>query len=90
AARPRDRAARPRSRSDQSGCTRLTFALELLITFHCVDDEAGDDAVRSLTLNTPAIGGDFFSGSLNASGELAGTFSQGPVTVPLTFQRARK
>jgi hypothetical protein len=55
-----------------------------------VDDESGDDAVRSLTLNTPAIGGDFFSGSLNASGELAGTFSQGPVTVPLTFQRARK
>jgi hypothetical protein len=43
----------------------------------------------SLTLNTPAIGGDFFSGSLNAAGELAGTFSQGPVTAPLTFVRAK-
>jgi hypothetical protein len=44
----------------------------------------------SLTLNTPAIGGDFFSGSLNAAGELAGTFSQGPVTAPLTFRRAKE
>jgi hypothetical protein len=43
----------------------------------------------SLTLNTPAIGGDFFSGALNAAGELAGTFSQGPVTAPLTFVRAK-
>ncbi len=43
----------------------------------------------SLTLNTPAIGGDFFSGTLNAAGELAGTFSQGPVTAPLTFVRAK-
>ena len=31
----------------------------------------------SLTLNTPAIGGDFFAGALNANGELAGTFTQG-------------
>jgi hypothetical protein len=44
---------------------------------------------NSLTLNTPAIGGDFFSGRLNAAGELAGTFSQGPVTAPLTFLRER-
>jgi hypothetical protein len=44
----------------------------------------------SLTLNTPAIGGDFFSGSLNAAGELSGTFSQGPVTAPLTFVRAKE
>ena len=43
----------------------------------------------SLTLNTPAIGGDFFSGALNAAGELAGTFSQGPLTAPLTFVRAK-
>jgi hypothetical protein len=43
----------------------------------------------SLTLNTPAIGGDFFSGTLNAAGELAGTFSQGPLTAPLTFVRAK-
>ena len=43
----------------------------------------------SLTLNTPAIGGDFFSGALNAAGELAGTFSQGPVTAPLTFVRSK-
>jgi len=41
----------------------------------------------TLTLNTPAIGGDFFAGALNAAGELAGTFSQGPVTAPLTFVR---
>ncbi len=45
---------------------------------------------NSLTLNTPAIGGDFFSGSLNAAGELAGTFSQGPVTAPLTFARSKE
>jgi hypothetical protein len=43
----------------------------------------------SLTLNTPAIGGDFYVGSLNAAGELTGTFSQGPVTAPLTFLRQR-
>jgi hypothetical protein len=42
----------------------------------------------TLTLNTPAIGGDFFTGALNGAGELAGTFSQGPVTVPLSFLRA--
>jgi len=42
----------------------------------------------SLTLNSPAIGGDFFSGTLNGAGELAGTFSQGPLTAPLTFVRA--
>ena len=41
-----------------------------------------------LTLNSPVIGGDFFTGALNASGELAGTFTQGPVTAPLTFVRA--
>jgi hypothetical protein len=44
----------------------------------------------NLTLNTPAIGGDFFTGTLNATGELAGTFSQGPFTAPLTFVRATK
>jgi hypothetical protein len=43
----------------------------------------------TLTLNTPAIGGDFFAGTLNAAGELAGTFVQGPVTAPLTFVRAK-
>ena len=41
-----------------------------------------------LTLNSPVIGGDFFTGALNAAGELAGTFTQGPVTAPLTFVRA--
>jgi hypothetical protein len=41
-----------------------------------------------ITLNSPVIGGDFFTGTLNADGELAGTFSQGPVTAPLTFVRA--
>ena len=44
----------------------------------------------SLTLNTPAIGGDFYAGALNAAGELAGTFTQGQATVPLTFVRARR
>lgn len=43
----------------------------------------------TLTLNTPAIGGDFFAGALNGAGELAGTFSQGPVTAPLIFVRAK-
>jgi autotransporter translocation and assembly factor TamB len=43
----------------------------------------------SLTLSTPAIGGDFYTGSLTAAGELAGTFSQGPVTAPLTFVRSK-
>ena len=43
----------------------------------------------SLTLNTPAIGGDFYAGALNAAGELAGTFTQGQATVPLTFVRAK-
>jgi hypothetical protein len=43
----------------------------------------------TLTLNTPAIGGDFFAGSLNAAGELTGTFSQGPATAPLTFAREK-
>jgi hypothetical protein len=43
----------------------------------------------SLTLNTPAIGGDFYAGSLNANGELAGTFTQGQVTAPLTFARSK-
>lgn len=42
----------------------------------------------TLTLNSPVIGGDFFTGALTASGELAGTFTQGPVTAPLTFVRA--
>lgn len=41
-----------------------------------------------LTLNSPAIGGDFFAGTLNEAGELVGTFSQGPVTAPLTFVRS--
>jgi len=43
----------------------------------------------SLTLHTRAIGGDFYTGSLNAAGELAGTFSEGPVTAPLTFVRSK-
>jgi hypothetical protein len=43
----------------------------------------------SLTLNAPAIGGDFYAGALNAAGELAGTFTQGQVTAPLTFVRAK-
>lgn len=42
-----------------------------------------------LTLNTPAIGGDFYTGALNAAGELAGTFTQGQVTAPITFVRAK-
>jgi len=44
---------------------------------------------NSLTLNTPVIGGDFYAGALNANGELAGTFTQGQVTAPLTFVRAK-
>ena len=43
----------------------------------------------SLTLNTPAIGGDFYAGALTAAGELGGTFTQGQATVPLTFLRAK-
>jgi hypothetical protein len=42
----------------------------------------------TLTLTTPAIGGDFFAGAVNEAGELTGTFSQGPVTAPLTFVRS--
>jgi hypothetical protein len=42
----------------------------------------------SLTLNTPAIGGDFYTGTLNAAGELAGTFTQGAATAPITFVRS--
>jgi hypothetical protein len=42
----------------------------------------------TLTLNSSAIGGDFFAGALNGAGELAGTFSQGPITAPLIFIRA--
>lgn len=42
----------------------------------------------SLTLNTPAIGGDFYTGTLNGAGELAGTFTQGQVTAPITFVRS--
>jgi hypothetical protein len=41
-----------------------------------------------LTLSTPAIGGNFFAGTLNA-GELAGTFTLGQATVPLTFVPAK-
>jgi hypothetical protein len=44
---------------------------------------------NSLTLNTPVIGGDFYAGTLNAAGELAGTFTQGQLTAPLTFVRAK-
>jgi hypothetical protein len=43
----------------------------------------------TLTLNSPVIGGDFFAGRLNDAGELVGAFSQGPVTAPLTFVRAK-
>lgn len=42
----------------------------------------------TLTLNSPVIGGDFFVGTLTGGGELSGTFTQGPVTAPLTFVRA--
>jgi hypothetical protein len=42
----------------------------------------------TIMLNSSAIGGDFFAGALNGAGELVGTFSQGPVTAPLTFVRA--
>ena len=42
----------------------------------------------TLTLNSPVIGGDFFTGALSGAGELTGTFTQGPVTAPLTFVRA--
>ena len=44
---------------------------------------------NSLTLNTPAIGGDFYTGGLNAAGELAGTFTQGQATAPITFVRSQ-
>jgi hypothetical protein len=44
---------------------------------------------NGLTLNTPVIGGDFYAGALNANGELTGTFTQGRVTAPLTFVRAK-
>jgi hypothetical protein len=43
----------------------------------------------TLTLSADPIGKDFFAGSLTSGGELAGTFTQGPVHAPLTFQRAR-
>lgn len=43
----------------------------------------------ALTLNTPAIGGDFFTGTLNAAGDLSGTFSQGAISAPLTFVRTK-
>lgn len=43
----------------------------------------------SLTLNTPAIGGDFYSGTLNGAGELTGAFTQGAVTAPITFVRSK-
>lgn len=43
----------------------------------------------SLTLNTPAIGGDFYTATLNGAGELTGTFTQGQVTAPITFVRFR-
>jgi hypothetical protein len=41
----------------------------------------------ALTLNAAAIGGDFYAGTLNAAGELTGTFTQGQLTAPLTFVR---
>jgi hypothetical protein len=41
----------------------------------------------ALTLNAPAIGGDFFSGAIAPNGELSGAFSDGRSTIPLTFQR---
>jgi len=44
---------------------------------------------RRSNVSTSAIGGDFYTGSLTAAGELAGTFSQGPVTAPLTFVRSK-
>lgn len=43
----------------------------------------------TLTLNTPAIGGDFYTGTLNAAGELAGTFTQGVATAPIIFVRSK-
>lgn len=44
----------------------------------------------TITLNTPSIGGDFYTGALTDAGELKGTFSQGSVTAPLTFVRAKE
>jgi hypothetical protein len=43
----------------------------------------------TLTLSTPALGGDFYTGTLNAAGtELVGTFAEGPLSAALTFRRA--
>jgi hypothetical protein len=41
----------------------------------------------SLTVDVPSIGASF-AGGLNAAGELAGTWTQGSGTLPLTFKRA--
>jgi hypothetical protein len=47
-------------------------------------------AGATLTLSSPVLGGEFFAGTLNAAGtELAGTFTQQTLTVPLSFQRAQ-
>ena len=43
----------------------------------------------TLTLNSTPLKGDFFVGTLNQAGtELVGTFTDGPLTAPLTFRRA--
>jgi hypothetical protein len=43
----------------------------------------------TLTLSTPALGGDFYTGTLNAAGnDLVGTFAEGPISAALTFRRA--
>jgi hypothetical protein len=42
----------------------------------------------TLTLNATPLKGDFFTGELNQTGtELAGTFTEGTLTAPLTFRR---
>jgi len=43
----------------------------------------------TLMLSTPALGGDFYAGTLNAAGtELVGTFGEGTLSAELTFRRA--
>ncbi|HLG53830.1 MAG TPA: hypothetical protein VI485_00780 [Vicinamibacterales bacterium] len=43
----------------------------------------------TLTLNATPLKGNFFSGTLNQAGtELAGTYTEGPLTLPLIFKRS--
>jgi hypothetical protein len=41
----------------------------------------------NLTVDVAAVGGSYV-GVLNAGNELVGTWTQGPVALPLTFKRA--